>query len=179
MHTIGMAVMSADGCLTRHAEAGTGFASEADQRLFRETLGRCDCVVMGGAAFRAARARIVERLDEARLRVVLTRRPEDHRDDARPGRLEFRADAPAAVLRDLAVRGFQRCAVVGGARTLTDALGHGLLDELWLTVEPVLFGTGARLVDGAVEFPLDLQGVERLGADTVLLRYRPARRPRR
>jgi riboflavin biosynthesis pyrimidine reductase len=167
--------MSLDGCLTKHHREGNGFASEDDRRFFGAELNRCDCTVMGGAAYRAARGVIRANLEAARLRVVLTRTPSRYDADSRPGRLEFTASEPAQAVGDLARRGFSRCAVVGGSRTLTDCLRHGILDQLWVTVEPVVFGQGARLVDGAVDFGFELLTVERLGAEAVLLKYRARR----
>jgi dihydrofolate reductase len=172
MLTVGIAVMSLDGCLTRHGEEGAGFASREDQHFFAETLGTFDCMVMGGAGYRASRARA--RVTPAPFRVVLTREPEAYTAEAQAGVLEFRSDEPAETIRDLARRGFARCALVGGARLLTASVKAGLLDELWLTVEPVAFGSGLRLFEGRVEIPFELVGVESLGRHTLLIRYRTA-----
>lgn len=173
METVGIAVMALDGCLTRHDEEGTAFASEADQCFFRETLRTFDCAIMGGAGYRAARDRILSELAPKLLRIVLTRTPKLYVADARPDVLEFRSDDPAEVIRDLAERRYVRCAVIGGARLLSACLRYRLLDELWITLEPVLFGEGRRLIQGAVEFHLELLSTELLGPSTPLLRYRP------
>jgi dihydrofolate reductase len=172
MQTVAIVVMSLDGCLTRHNEDGTAFASPADQRFFRRALRTFDCAVMGGHAYRAAREPILANLTSRQLRVVLTREPDRHAADARPGRLEFRSGGAAAVTRQLAKRGYARCALVGGARTLTSCARARLLDELWVTLEPVGFGTGRRLFQGVVDFRFALIGTEPLGPGTVLLRYR-------
>lgn len=172
MHTVAIAVMSLDACLTRHDEDGTAFASPADQRFFRQALRTFDCAVMGGGGYRAAREPIVANLTSGHLRVVLTRTPDRYAADARPGVLEFRSDDAAAVIRNLAARGYARCALVGGARLLTSCARARLLDELWLTIEPVAFGEGRRLLLGAGEFRFELISTELLGPSTVLLRYR-------
>lgn len=173
MHTVGIAVMSLDGCLTRHDEPGTAFASEADQRFFREAIRTFDCALMGGGGYRAARDAILANLGRKQLRVVLTRTPARYRGDVRPGTLEFCSDAPAAAIRHLGERGYARCALVGGGRLLSACLRDGLLDELWITLEPVVFGNGYRLIEGTVEFRFELLGSELLGPNTLLLRYRP------
>jgi dihydrofolate reductase len=173
METIGMVVMSLDGCLTRHDAEGTAFASAADRKHFQAALEGCDCTLLGGGGYRAAREAIRASLTPRRLRLVRTREPERYAGDARAGQLEFRAGEPAALLRGLAGRGFTRCAVPGGTDLLTQCLRERLLDELWVTVEPVLFGRGRRLVEGDLDVRLALLGAERLGEDTLLLRYRP------
>ena len=172
MHTVAIAVMSLDGCLTRHDEEGTAFASAADQKHFREALRIFDCAVMGGGSYRVARESILADRAAARLRVVLTRTPGRYAADARSGVLEFRSDDIASVIESLAARGYSQCAVVGGARLLTSCLQAKLLGELWLTLEPVAFGEGRRLIEGAAEFRFELVSMEMLGASTVLLRYR-------
>jgi len=173
MHTVGIAVMSLDACLTRHDEEGTGFASAADQRFFRQTMPTFDCAIMGGGGYRAARHPVLANRSPHQLRIVLTRTPDQYAGDAQPGVLEFRSDDPAPVLRDLAARHYQRCAVVGGGRLLTACLRDRLLDELWITLEAVVFGQGRRLIQGAVEFRFELLSTELLGPNTLLLRYRP------
>lgn len=167
-----MVVMSLDGCLTRHQNEGTGFASGADRLHFRDALAQCDCTLMGGGSYRAARDQIQATLDAERLRMVLTRSPEAYAAEGMPGRLEFRTGAASTAIGELARRRFRRCAVVGGPRTLTDCIRQGVLGELWLTVEPMAFGEGRRLVEGAVDFGFGLESVERLGAEAVLLKYR-------
>lgn len=173
MHTVGIAVMSLDGCLTRHGDPGTGFASAADQRFFRAAMRTFDCALMGGGGYRAARDRILADRQPRQLRTVLTRTPERYEGDARPGVLEFRSGEPAPNIMDLAGRGFRRCAVVGGGRILTACMRAGLLDELWITIEAVAFGEGHRLFEGPVDFRFRLHDTERLGPDTVLLRFGP------
>jgi len=56
---------------------------------------------------------------------------------------------PAVVLRILSERGLWRVLAEGGPTLLSQLLAAGLLDELCLTVAPVLVGgTGPRIVDG-------------------------------
>jgi dihydrofolate reductase len=48
--------------------------------------------------------------------------------------------------------------IVGGAQIATSFLRDGLIDELWLTIEPKIFGKGANFV---IEEKLDI-GLELL-----------------
>ena len=46
------------------------------------------------------------------------------------------------------------------------------MDNLWLTLEPRLFGSGTPLVGGALDVALQLDSVERLdGSDSLLAKY--------
>ena len=90
--------------------------------------------------------------------------------------LEFTTDAPAEVLRRLAMDGHRACALLGGAQIHALFLQARLVDELWLTLEPRLFGAGTPLVGIPVEVSLHLLSAERLEAgDSLLVKYRVAR----
>jgi riboflavin biosynthesis pyrimidine reductase len=56
----------------------------------------------------------------------------------------------ADALEELAARGLQRVLLEGGPRLMSDVVGAGLLDELCLTLSPVIVGGNApRVVSGA------------------------------
>jgi dihydrofolate reductase len=172
MSTVGIVVMSLDGCLTRHQEEGVGFASEADRAYFDEVLDTFDCTLFGAGAFEARRAAILGTLSRRRMRVVWTRTPSRYRDLERAEMLEFRSGSVEGILADLADRGRRRCAILGGAALLTTCLRSGLMPELWVTIEPVVFGSGRRMFEGCLHTSFRLQGLRRLSEDTLLLEYR-------
>lgn len=171
MFVAGIAVMSLDGCLTRHEEPGTGFASAADHAFFRKALQDFDCTLMGRRTFEAGRASILRAREGSRLQMVLTTTPERFAADAIADHLEFHRAGALSALRDLAGRGRSRCALLGGSRLYTEAALEGLLDELWITIEPVAFGHGAPMFERGAEFQFRFLGSENLSGDTILLRY--------
>ena len=76
------------------------------------------------------------------------------------------------MLAQLERRGRRRCALLGGEQVYGRFLADDLVDELVLTVEPLLFGSGRRLVAEPIERRFALADVERLNPSTLLLRYR-------
>ena len=61
----------------------------------------------------------------------------------------------------------------GGADLAATLFAEGLIDEIILKVNPVLFGSGIPLFSGAVEqTPLEPIGARSYGSGVVLLRYR-------
>ncbi len=167
-----IAAQSLDGFITRHNEPGAGFASEADQRHFRRSLGLFDCNVMGATTYRAARDIIRSARTGNRRRVVITRSPAQFAADAEPGVLEFTSEAPRALLARLSGLGHRACALLGGAQIHRWFLEERCVDNLWLTLEPRLFGSGTPLVGGALDVALQLDSVERLdGSDSLLAKY--------
>ena len=168
-----IAVQSVDGFITQGDEPGAGgFASVADQRRFRELLAATDCTVFGAGTYRAERAILRRGLTASRRRVVLTRRPDTFAEDRVPGQLEFTADSAAELVDRLSAEGLQHCSLLGGAQVYGLFLAADLVDELCLSIEPWLFGSGARLADLAGPLRLRLAGVEQIGPDTLFVRYR-------
>ena len=62
------------------------------------------------------------------------------------------------------------CAL-GGSTINRLFLEADLVDRIWLTLEPEIFGAGRRLVDGPVNGRFRFEETELLGDSTVLLKY--------
>ncbi|MFW5718444.1 MAG: dihydrofolate reductase family protein [Spirochaetota bacterium] len=173
MEIMGIAVVSLDGCLTRHDQPGSAFASHEDQAHFRATLASCDATIMGRITFDGERERILASSDPGRLRVVLTRSPHAYRDLERPGALEFTAAPPGELTTALARRGTRRAALLGGGRVYALFADAGLVSRWVITVEPLLFGGGTRLLEGRTDRRLELLESRRMNeSGTLLLTYR-------
>jgi len=97
---------------------------------------------------------------------VLTHRPAE----ARHGELLLQGE-PAAVLERLGEAGASAIYVDGGA-VVSRFLAAGLLDELTVSVLPVVLGAGIRLFQGApAERWLELRGSQAYPSGLVQLRY--------
>ena len=171
-----IAVLSLDGCMTRGSVPGVSFASEADQRWFRKALEDFDVSIMGRNTFDAARPALLEavRKPGRRLRIIMTRHPENWSEIARPGRLEFTDQPPIDTLASLARRGRKNCVLLGGSSINRLFLAADQVDRLWLTLEPEIFGSGRRLVDRTTDARFQFESVENLAPSTLLLKYRRA-----
>lgn len=167
-----IAAQSLDGFITRHDTPGSDFASDEDRAFFRKALHGFDCCIMGGETYRTAREVIRATLMPERLRVVITRTPNAFSNDSTPGKLEFTDESPGQLIANLSQRGLQRCAILGGAQIHSLFLEAGLVDELWLTIEPLLFGGGTPLLARRTSTELTLLSSEKLGPNTLLLKYR-------
>jgi riboflavin biosynthesis pyrimidine reductase len=170
-------------------------ADESEADLFVMALLRAcaDAVVIGLGTLRASPANVwtaeaafpslAEELGELRrslgLRerpdvVVLTRTGAVDPPEAIAERLAVRAEVVAA-LDELRERGCGRILCEGGPTLLGSLLSAGLVDELFLTVAPLIAGRGLSLVEGAALLPdlrraASLAGVRRDG-DHLFLRY--------
>lgn len=168
---VGIAAISIDGFITKHDQEGVAFASDEDQQFFRSALKQFDCCIFGSKTFLASKTGILRNLNAERLRIVLTRSPEQYVAYQHPDRLEFSNASPEAIVADLQQRGKKRCAILGGSEVYTLFLKKHLLHKLWVTVEPKLFGKGKKLVDAEVDVALELQEMLQLSTNTILLKY--------
>ena len=177
MHVTLLTAQSLDGFITRHGVPGSGFTSAEDKAHFRAALADFDCCVMGAVTYRGPREWIRRHVAAPhRPCVVLTRAPERHQADAEAGVIEFTAAPPKKILADLEARGCRRCALLGGGQAHSVFFSAGLVDELWLTIEPLLFGAGTPLLAAPADVRLELLTEEKLNAaGTLLLRYRVTR----
>jgi dihydrofolate reductase len=69
------------------------------------------------------------------------------------GQLEFRNESPVQLTKQFENEGYEYMFVVGGAHIATSFLKDQLVDELWLTIEPKIFGVGSNFV---IEEKLDI-----------------------
>ena len=90
------------------------------------------------------------------------------------GTVEYSSLEPADLLDQLASQGVTTVALAGGASIYSQFLAQGLVTDLYLTIEPHLFGNGLPLASGFDRIDLTLVEVTRLGEQAVLLHYRLA-----
>ena len=175
MRIVLIAAQSLDGFITKHAQPGTAFTSPEDKAHYRTVLRDFDVGVLGGATYRASREAIKARPPGQPPRIVMTRSPDLHAAESIPGMLEFTNATPVALAKELGARGYGQCALLGGSHIHSLFLAAGLVDEIWLTIEPLLFGSGTPLLAHPADIKLNLNSMERLGADSLLAKYRVVR----
>ncbi len=173
MKIIVIAVISLDGCITRHDVPGAqGWASPEDQAHFRASSETCDVRVFGSGTYVPDRDSMRRAARPGVRRVVLTSDPERFVDDTVPGQLEFTAEAPAALAKRLTEEGHKRCAILGGGKVYGSFLKAGVVDEIELTIEPVVFGSGTHFAgDEPFEQRFRCAAIDKLNDSTLLVRY--------
>jgi len=166
-------VMSGDGRTTRGDDPNIySWTSPEDQEHFFSLIAENNLIIMGRKTYESAAEKI--RLAPERLRVVMTKSPDSYADFVVKGQLEFSDEEPAALIDRLDEKGFAHALLVGGETLSWHFLKAGLVDELLLTVEPQLFGSGAGLFSGPLDsLRLELLEQKQLNEQgTVLFRYK-------
>ena len=79
---------------------------------------------------------------------------------------------PQGIAAMLESRGHSEAVVIGGTTTVSEFMKAGLVNELILVVEPVLFGAGLPILkDVDHEYGMSLYDVKKLNDHTVQLHY--------
>ncbi|HKP54686.1 MAG TPA: dihydrofolate reductase family protein [Chloroflexia bacterium] len=166
MKIILMAAVTLDGKIARNEAHFVDWSSREDKKLFYSTSKRAGVIIVGNNTFKTFPSPL-----PGRLHVVLTSTTEDKQDT--PGVVEYTNSPPEQIVAELEARGYTEAVLTGGAQINALFLRSNLVDEIWLTIEPLIFGIGIDLFRGA-QFNLQakLVGVETLNeGGTVHLRY--------
>ena len=86
--------------------------------------------------------------------------------------VEFTTESPAQLVDRLNREGVVSLAVCGGASVYSQFLAGGLFDEIFVTIEPYLFGNGLPLTKDFGRVNLEFVEMSQLGMQAVLLHYR-------
>jgi dihydrofolate reductase len=151
MRIILVFVSTLDGKITKWGDPKvSSWTSEEDKKYFRKIWNEAPVIIMGSNTF------LAEKLgsEKDHLIVVMTRNPSTYKDKEIRGRLEFSDESPAQLAARFEKASFGTMLVVGGAQVATSFLKAELIDEIWLTLEPRIYGKGGSFV---IEQELDLK----------------------
>ena len=165
MKCVLIAAITVNGEIAHSANETVSWTSKEDKKFFTEETKRHGVVIMGKKTYDT-----IGKPLSGRLNVVLTRSPEEY--ESIPGTLEFTNEPLPRLLQGLEERGFASVAVAGGASVYTQFVKEGLIDEMFITVEPRIFGSGIGIFsDFDIDKSLRLLSVTKLGEHGVLLHY--------
>lgn len=169
MKKILMMAITADGKIAKHTMHAATWTSVADKKIFIEETKKAGVIIMGQVTYDT-----IGRPLPNRLNIVMNPEPDTGKNI--PGTLEFTNKQPKELLAELESRGFQAVIIGGGASINGLFLSQGFIDEIWLTVEPRIFGTGLPLFNNAdVNLDLELIEVKKLDENVLQLRYKIVR----
>ena len=150
MRTVLVFVSTLDGKVTKWSESNISlWSSQEDQKYFKKIWNDSKLLIMGSNTFNADPIKP----SSNQLLVILTREPAKYKKYEVPGQLEFSDKSPGQLTFHFEKEGYEQMLVVGGAHIGTSFLKEQLIDELWLTIEPRIFGAGSNF---AIEKKLDI-----------------------
>ncbi len=132
---------SVNGMISNKANVPNWLSQEYGQG-FLAICQRMKAVVMGKTTYEILIPDHLPLKSEGTL-IVLT-----HDSAAKPSQsnVVFTDKTPQEIVRILEARGHHEAVIIGGTQTLSAFVKSGMVDELYLVVEPVLFGAGLPLL---------------------------------
>lgn len=172
MKIIMVAVCSINGKLTNGDDQDIyKWTSKEDQEFFSLQIKQSNLIVMGSGTYESIKSKI--KIQKSKLRIVMTSNPEKYKGEQIPGILEFSSESPRQLV-DRLIDHHKRMLLVGGSKIYSAFMKEGLINEIYLTIEPVVFGRGKNLfADDSFDADLNLVSIEKLNRKgTLLLRYK-------
>lgn len=157
--------ISLNGWIGRDHDRPTDWTSSEDMAHFKSMTMDYGVVIVGRRTFSTMTMPLIDRLN-----VVMTKNPEQM---APQKGVWFTCQTPLDILIELANRGYSRVAIIGGEQINTLFWNLGLVDELIITIEPIVFsGKVALLAKEAKERRLDRIETMPLASGGLIVRYR-------
>tara|TARA_B100001971_G_C18031778_1_gene452938 strand:- start:197 stop:685 length:489 start_codon:yes stop_codon:yes gene_type:complete len=158
MKTFIIAALTADGLIGKNSShRSLNWRSKADSDFFISKTREAGIVVMGKNTFETMKRPMPDR-----VHIVYSHEAIDG--------VETTKASPAELLADIKKRGFNEVAICGGSSIYTLFMQANLVDTLYLTIEPQLFGSGVPLFTDELDTQLQLISTKQVN-DTVLLEY--------
>ncbi|MEK7615585.1 MAG: dihydrofolate reductase family protein [Patescibacteria group bacterium] len=150
--------MTADGKIARNAQHAATWTSKEDKKFFVERTNQAGVMIMGQTTYET-----IGRPLPGRLTVVYSRKEISG--------VETTTLEPKALLEDLEKRGYKEVAICGGSTIYTMFIKAKLVDTLYVTIEPLLFGEGMGIFNEEINVPLQLRSFKNLSENVLLLEY--------
>lgn len=165
-------VTSIDGFLTNGSDPNIyKWTSLEDQNFFFKEIEKAKLICMGAKTYENAKHLMKHK--KGRMRVVFTRNPEKYISEKIPGILEFTEKSPEAILETYEKQGIKKALIVGGSEINTLFLESNLITDVYITVEPLLFGSGKKITSRRVSKSLELISCKKINLKgTMLFHYK-------
>ena len=155
--------MTADGKIAKTSDHFPDWTSKEDKKMFAEVTKKAGVVMMGEKTFQTFPKPLSDRLNVV---FTLEKNPKEQEN------VKWVSGEPEKVLEELENMGYKSAILGGGAFLNTQFLKKKLIDEIWLTIEPKIFGDGLGIFGGDFEQDLKLISVEKINENSVVIRYK-------
>lgn len=158
-----MMAMTADGKIAKNSDHFPDWTSKEDKKMFMKVTKEAGVVIMGDKTFFTFPKPLPDRLNV--VFTLLENPPETEN-------VKWVTGEPEKVLTDLEKEGYKSAILGGGTYMNTQFLERKLIDEIWLTIEPKIFGDGLGVFGGDFDVDLKLIDVSKINDDSVVVKYR-------
>ncbi|HBK34348.1 TPA: dihydrofolate reductase [Candidatus Uhrbacteria bacterium] len=165
MKVILLAAISADGKIAQSVDQNsTDWTSKEDIQFFVKKSKEIGALIMGKTTYGTIGKPLKDRVI-----YVLSLRPEE---ETPAEGVRYVGGELVDILAQVEADGFSSVLIAGGASVYSQFLSQGLVDEMFLTVEPYLFGKGIPLVGDMDVVKMMFVDAQQIGQETIVLHYR-------
>ncbi len=150
---------TADGFIAKNEDHPAIWTSKEDKKHFVELTKRAGVVVMGSKTFSTLPKPLKDRIN-----IVYSK------SKTFEG-VEVTTQDPQELLQSLEKRGFNEVAICGGRGIYSMFLKAGVVDTIYLTIEPILFGSGINTFDFPTEHKLITKNINHTETGTIFVEY--------
>ena len=164
---IAIAAISIDGKIALNSKHPSDWTSKEDKVFMRALLSKCDVVVVGNNTYKMAKEPLSKRNC-----LVFSRSANQLISGS--ANLQFINPNKINIAKFMRSKKYRSIAILGGAQVYTYFLEKNLLDEIYLTIEPLIFGRGINLFSDLRTIPQNftLSSVKKLNKQgSILLHY--------
>lgn len=154
---------TADGKIARHSNHEANWTSKADKKHFIEMTKKSGVMIMGLNTFKTFKSPL-----KNRLHIVYSDLPDAEKDNI-PGIVEYTKDTPEIIIKKLEERGFNEVAICGGSTIYTMFIKSGLVKNIYITIEPRLFGEGMNIFNQEIDIKMKLNSAKVINDENVIL----------
>ena len=153
-----------DGRIAKNASHFPDWTESADKKFFREQTKEAGVMIFGRTTFETLPGVL-----PGRLSVVMSRKAGGW--EQKEENLVLTSLTPIEILKKLELLGFDNPILAGGTTINSLFARENLIDELIVTVSPIVFGEGLGVFGEGVALELELEKFEKIGTNTLALWY--------
>jgi len=168
MNVFLITAITADGFIARHKnDRSFDWTSKEDKDFYVQKIKKAKFIVIGSKTFST-----FTRYPKGTTYAIYTRKPEKF-VNPKPDIIKTipTKQPPKTLVKELKKQGAKQVAICGGASIYTMFLKSGIVNKLYLTIEPIIFGKGITLFNQSIEEKLKLIKIHRLSKKTIVLEY--------
>ncbi len=153
-----------DGKIGKDESHKADWTSSEDKKIFIEITKKAGVIIMGNSTYKTIGFPLKNRLN-----CILTRNTKDKKNIE--GELEYFENFNE-LLKNLENRGYKEAILCGGSKINSLFIKNNLISEIYITIEPKIFGNGISLFSD-IDLDINLELIESINMNnSCILKYK-------
>lgn len=152
-----------DGKIAKNSHHFANWTSPEDKKHFSKISKEFGVMMMGENTFKTLPGILPNRLN-----VVFSNKKNLKETE----NLKYVKGEPEKVLDELKKLGYKKALLCGGTFLNSLFLKKKLINTLYITIEPKIFGQGLNLFDNPIDYSLELEGLKKINKNSITLKYK-------